>query len=181
MQPNINLATRVYIDTKRLNLLTALAVALLAILLFVNIRSIVSAAAETRRLEGEIGAFEGQFKASSGGVTEKEYQELLNGIRFANNAIAKKTFNWLGLLDRLEVVVSDGIALSAIEPDIKGNALRLSGNALGFGNLRRFLENLEDSKFFTDVYLVSQGDTKVGETQKGITFTISSRVDFGKL
>ena len=38
------------------------------------------------------------------------------------------------------------------------------------------LENMEGSKNFSEVYLLSQSDTKVGLTQKGITFNISCKV-----
>ena len=53
--------------------------------------------------------------------------------------------------------------------------------AKNFQILRKFLENLEDSKFFTDIYLLSQSEAKVDETQKGISFSVSCKADVKKL
>lgn len=181
MRFDINLATRTYVNQKRLNIAIVLAIALLCAILLLNIKTIASNAGESARLEKEIGALEGKFKANSGGVSEKDYQGLLTRIKFANGVIDRKTLNWPALLDRLERVIPDGVAVSSIEPDMKGGGLKLAGDALRFNNLRKLLENLEDSKFFTDIYLTAQGDKKVGETQKGIAFTITCAVDYKKL
>jgi type IV pilus assembly protein PilN len=111
-----------------------------------------------------------------GRVGEKEYQNLLARIRFANAVIAQKSFNWLQLLDRLESVVPDGVAMTSIEPDLKGGGVKLAGVARSFAELRRFAENLEGSKFFTEVYLLGNAERKISESQKGMNFTITCKV-----
>ncbi len=92
--------------------------------------------------------------------------------------IEQKSFDWLMLLDRLESVVPDGIAITAIEPSIKDGGLKLGGVAKGFGNIRKLVENLEDSKFFTDVYLVNQSEMQVSQAEKGLAFNISCKVAY---
>jgi type IV pilus assembly protein PilN len=176
MRLTINLATRIYINTKRLNLFIAGAVTLLTLLLLFNISNVATDFAEMRRLENETAALEGKASsAQSAVVPDKEYQTLLARIRLANGIIEKKTFNWLALLDKLEVVVPDGIALVSIEPNPKDGILKLAGIAKNFGSLRKFMENLEDSKYFTEVYLVSQAETQVSAGQKGINFTVTAK------
>lgn len=174
MQLKINLATKTYVNTQQLNLFIAAAVVLLFFLLFLNVRDVSTTAGETKRVAKEMALLTGK-SAGGKGVSEQEYQALLSRIRFANAIIDKKTFNWLTLLDQMENTVPDGIALTAIEPVQKESALKLSGSARNFSNLRIFMENLENSKSFTDVYLVNQADTKVGTTQRGITFNISCK------
>jgi type IV pilus assembly protein PilN len=109
-------------------------------------------------------------------VPEAEYQNLVARIRFANGIIYQKSFNWLGLLEKLENVVPEGISLNVIEPDPKGKLLKLSGTASSFSHLRQLLENMEGASFFSDIYLISQNDAKVSDTQKGITFSINCQV-----
>jgi len=179
MRLTINLATRIYINTRRLNLFIAGAVTLLVLLLLYNVSNVGTDFAEMQRLTKETAALEGKSgSAQSSVVPEKEYQALLARIKFANGIIEKKTFNWLELLDKLEGVVPDGIALASIEPSPKESVLKLAGTGKSFGNLRKFLENLEDSKYFTEIYLVSHAETKVSDSQTGISFTITAKAQY---
>jgi type IV pilus assembly protein PilN len=175
MQLKLNLATRTYIDTGRLNLAVAAAVVIFGAALFFQVRETATNAAEIKRFTREMAALSGGEK---GEVPAKDYQALLARIHFANEVIARKTFNWLALFDRLEGVVPDGIALSSIEPDLKGKSLKLSGAARSFQNLRQLMENLEGSNYFTDVYLQSQTESQLGPNQKVTGFTISCKVDY---
>lgn len=172
----INLATRIYINTRVLKACSLGAVVLLLFLLFVNISNIAAKTGEIKNLTNQIAAMDEKFKASNKGMTEKEYSSLPARISFANATIEKKMYNWLELLDKLELVVPDGVAVSSIDPDMKSQALRLSGVARSFKNLRVFMEHLEDSKFFTEVYLLGQSDIKLADATQGISFNLSCKV-----
>jgi type IV pilus assembly protein PilN len=179
MRLTINLATRFYINNRLISLSLAGASVLLLLLLLLNIRNIATDYGEMQRLTKETVVLEGKAKgARSAAVPDKEYQALLNRIKFANGIIEQKTFNWLMLLDKLEGVVPDGIALASIEPDLKDEGLKLAGSARQFSNLRKFMENLEDSKYFTEIYLVNQSDVQVAPGQKGINFNITSKAKY---
>jgi len=179
MRLTINLATRIYINMRRLNTFIVAAIALLIILLLVNVRNIATDFGEIQRLNNGIAILEGKTKkVTSEAVPEKEYETLLARIKFANGLIEQKTFNWLMLLDKLEGVVPDGIAIASIEPSPKDDGLKLAGMAKNFGNLKKFMENLEESKYFTDTYLVGQSDTQVSPSQKGIGFNITCKAKF---
>lgn len=173
----INLATRQYINTRQLNLGIGALFILLICLLLLAIRAVATNSGEMERISRELAQLQ-QTLGTAKAVPDKEYQALLARIQFANGIIATKSYNWLLLLDRLEDVVPDNMALAAIEPDIKEGGLKLGGAARSFSNLRRFMENLEASKFFSDIYLTSQAETKVSEKQKGINFTITCKVAF---
>lgn len=179
MRLTINLATRVYLNTRQLNICIAAAVALTLLLMMVIAGNIASDLGTMNRLKHGIAVLEGKSRKTVGGaVPEKEYQAMLARIKFANGVIEQKTFDWLMLFERLESVVPEGVAIIAIEPSPKDGRLKLGAVAKGFGNLRKFVENLEDSKFFTDVYLVNQSDLQVSQTEKGIGFHIACKAAY---
>jgi type IV pilus assembly protein PilN len=174
MQFKINLATRTYIDAGRLNAAIVAALVILGAALFFQVRAAATNAGEIKRLTGETVSTTGKGKDA---VPAKDYQALLARIHFANDVISRKTFDWLALFARLEGVVPDGVALSSIAPDLKGKSLTLAGVARNFQNLRRLMENLEGSNYFTEVYLQRQSEISIAG-KKATGFTISCRVNY---
>lgn len=177
MRLTINLATRTYLDKPRLNLIFAFITLVLVIALFINVQKISSCAGETSRVRGELEALDRKAGIARKPVVEQDYQNLVAHIRFANKFILRKTFSWLTLFDQLEAVVPDGVALTRIEPDAKEKGLvKFSGTTQSFSKLKSLLENMEQSQSFSEIYLLTHADTKVGETQKGVSFTITCQV-----
>lgn len=175
MKFNLNLATRTYINRKRFNTISAVVSVVLAVLLLVGVQRVATHVGEISSLNDEIAVLDGRFKSTGGGISEKDYSALLKDISAANSIIEKKTYDWLWLLDRLEEVLPEGVSLTSVEPVMKDQSVKLSGTARGFGNLRVFLENLEASAVFSDMFLVNQAATG-NEKSKGITFGITARV-----
>ena len=176
MRLTINLATREYVDMRRLNLSIAVSLFILVVILLINARNIASDLGDMERLQRGISVFEGKSKVSKKAeVPEKDYQALVDKIKFANGIIEKKSFDWLVLLDRLESVVPDGVGIASIEPSDKNDNMKLTGVARNFGALRKLVENLEDSGFFTGIYLVSQSEFRGPEGDKGTGFDISCK------
>lgn len=176
MRLNINLATKTYVNSRRLNMAFAVLFSLILIVLILEIRSVSFAAGEIRRINGEIEEMERKSAGGARKVTEQEYQQLLGQIRYANAIISRKSFNWISLLDNLESVVPEGVAITQIAPDPKTRELKITGATLSFARLRTMLENMENSSSFSDIYLLSQSQTRVGESQKGLTFSVNCRV-----
>lgn len=174
MRLTINLATRTYINRGQLNLVLAIVFIALVSFLLVTIQQVAFNLGEISRVKGELAALAQKTGGKGRKVSDAEYRGVAEQIRFANGIIYRKSFNWLGLLDKLESVVPDGVSLITIEP--KGKALKLSGTTLSFSRLRLLLENMEGSTHFTDIYLLSQTSARVGETQKGISFSIDCQV-----
>lgn len=179
MRLAINLATRIYINKRRVNLFIACALALLILIMMLNARNIAAGLGEMGRLEKGIAKLEGKSRsAKDSAVPEKEYKTLIGRIKFANGVIERKSFDWLMLLDRLENVVPERVGIASIVPSAKDMELKLSGVALKFDDLRKFIENLEASEFFTDVYLISQTDIKGKEGEQGINFDITCKAKY---
>jgi type IV pilus assembly protein PilN len=164
---------------RRLNFFVAAALAVLGVLFLLNVYLVVSGLGEKERLQRDIAKLEGKSKyEKSVEVPGKEYQELIDRIKFANGIIERKSLDWLSLLDRLEGVVPEGVAISSVEPSPKNGDLKLTGIARNFGALKKFVENLEESGFFTEVYLVSQSDVHGPQGEKGTGFDISCKAKF---
>ncbi len=172
MDFKLNLATRTYVDTAKVNGSVACICFLLFLGLFFNIKAVATNAGALKSAEQEMAIME---QSGRGRVGEKEYQALLTRIGAANAIIARKSYNWLLLLDRLEIVVPDGIAMTSIQPDT-GGGVRLTGVGKSFAALRHLVERLEETNYFSDVYLLSNTESKVGTSQKGMSFSISCKV-----
>ena len=175
MNLQINLATRVYVNTRRLRLTIGGLGILLLCWLFANIKGFVDNMAEIDQLMEKSRLI--HQPAPSKEVQQKDYQQLMTRIQFVNGLLKKRAFDWLSLLDHLEAVVPEGVALTAIQPG-KGGELKLSGNVRQFANIQRFMESLESSKVFTEVFLVSQAETQVATDKKGISFLITCKATF---
>ena len=175
MRFSINLATRIYLDRKLVQRVGALILAVLSIMLVWNVTRTAGSLGELRRLRDDITTYQNKLSSRPSGVSEKEYTRLLARISLYNEIISRKTFSWLGLLAQLEGVGTDNIALAALVPDRKSGVLKIDGRAKNFSQLKIFLDNLEDSKAFTAVMLLSHSEIVVGEKTKGIQFSISCK------
>jgi type IV pilus assembly protein PilN len=171
----INLATKIHVNTRLLRVCTLSTLILCTIVLFYNVTTISSRFGEMKSLSNKLGVMDEKVKVSGKAISEKEYTALLARIDFANSVIEKKMFTWLALLDKLETVVPDGVAISSVDPDQKGQILRLSGVGRNFKKLRLFMENLEDSKNFTEVYLMNQANANLDDGTQGVTFSLTCK------
>jgi len=175
MQFTINLATKTYINQKKLTYALAAGIIFLIFCLIINICIFAFNAGEITRLSKLQSASEAKRRTPGRAITQKEYEKLLASIKLANGLIEKKAFNWIGFLDGLESIVPEGVTLTTVEPGVKEQTLKLSGAVANFKNLRHFMENLEESKNFSDVFLLDQKEFKTAENQKGTSFTITCR------
>lgn len=175
MRFTINIATRTHIDRRLLNRAGYALLALLIVLLAWNISRTFWSLGELRRLQADNASYEQRLNSRPGGVSEKDFSRLLADIRFYNEIIGRKSYNWLGLLEQLEGATPEGIALSALGPDRKTGELKIEGHARSFAQVRSYLEKLEDSKAFTSILLLSHSDVAVGEKAKGVHFALSCK------
>src|SRR5689334_2642795 len=143
MNLQINLATRVYVNTSQLRLVIGGVSLVLAGWLYANTYNLVSNFNEIGHLSEQTELT--RRSAPTALVPEKEYQQLMGRVQFANGILQKRAFDWLLLLDHFEAVVPEGVVLTAVTPG-KEKEIKLAGAALQFANIRRFVENLESSK-----------------------------------
>jgi len=173
MRFTINLATKTYLDHRKLNQACVAGLTILVLLLVWNVTRISWNLGDLRRLVAENKNLEARINARPPGVSEKEYSRTMGRIHFYNEVIERKSFSWLELLDQLENVTPAGIALVSLTPDKKNTGLQIEGRAKNFDTMKSYLENLENSKVFTNILLLSHHDLAVGEKTRGVQFTLS--------
>jgi len=180
MRFTINLATRPYLDHRLINRIIIVTILLLLALSAWKIVIFCWNLGELERIKAEIASFEGRLSGRQAGIPEKEYKRQLSTISFFNGIIEKKTNNWLVLLDQLEKVTPAGIALVTLAPDTKTGTIKIEGRARKFDYVRLYLDQLEDSKAFNNILLLSHSDIAVGEKKNsgasGVQFVISCRL-----
>jgi type IV pilus assembly protein PilN len=178
MRFSINLATRIYLDQRLLNQVCVVVLTLLVLMLGWNITRISWNLGEQRKLASEVNTLEGGLNIRPGGVTEKDFSRQKTRISFFNEIINRKGTAWINLLDVVESVTPEGIALAALTPGKKPGELKLDGRARSFATVRQYLEKLEGSKSFSDVLLLSHQELQFGEKGRGVQFSISCKVQF---
>lgn len=174
MQLKINLATKSYINRKQLNLAFAAALGLLVFLCLIQIKLYISNAEEIKRLADIKASVDANSRKIPGKFSEEEYAKVITEIQFANSIIDRKSFEWVELLNRLENVVPSGVSLTSVTPDTKESKLKLSGISINLGRIRQFIEQLEESDYFSDVFLEKQ-EQKDNEDLNAISFSISCK------
>jgi len=175
MHFTINIATRTYIDRKMVDRAGYAVLALLFFLLAWNVSRTSWSIGELRRLQADNSSYEQRLNSRPSGVSEKDFTSLLADIKFYNEVIGRKSYNWLGLLEQLEGVTPEGIALTLLAPDRKTGDMRIEGHARSFAQVRSYIEKLEDSKAYTSILLLSHANVTVGEKDKGVHFAISCK------
>lgn len=173
MRYNINLATRTYLDYRKVNQVLIFCITLLLGLLVWNVTRVSMNLGELSKLNAESAAFEGRLKDRGTGVSEKDFSRMLETIRYFNGILEKKTYPWLLILDNIEKATPEGIALVSVAPDKKVGELVLDGRAKNFNAVRSYIEKLEDSKAFKDILLLSHKPMSVGEKVTGVQFRIT--------
>lgn len=173
MNFNINLATRVYVDFKKVNLCFVIAGVILFGWLFFSAYTFVDNTSKMQKFSD----YKAKLNQGAGTkkVSEVDYAAFLADVKNVNSILYKRSYDWLLLLANLERLVPEGVALKGLEPADKGTILKLSASARNFSAVRKFIENLESSKVFSEIYLTDQAFIKEGG-QKGLNFSVTCKV-----
>jgi type IV pilus assembly protein PilN len=176
MRFTINLALKTRYD----RLLVGRTITVVGIMLFLllawNVYRLIWNQGEIVRLDGDISYAGKRLKSYPKGVSDKDYSRMLADVGFYNDIIARKVFNWVDLLEKLEEVTPEGIALSSLLPDREKGTLKIEAWAASFQDIRSYMAKLEDSGEFTDVLLLSNQTVQLWEQARGIKFSVSCRV-----
>lgn len=185
MKLTLNLASRTYLNRRALYAFYLVVSGILGLLLALGIGLHVRNQAQVRQIRGQLAELgresAGATMAEGVTFTPAAYEKMLAEIRFANEILVQDSFRWTVLLDRLEEVVPQNVAIGSIQPDYKGNSLSLTGLAKGVEDLQQFLDKLITSAYFSDVYLLQQSRLKEAGQSEGagaISFSIVVRGAF---
>jgi type IV pilus assembly protein PilN len=172
----LNLATKVYVDFRKVNLVLLVLISLACGWCAFSLYTVASNYGEIRQLS-EYKA-KSLAKTSGGKISDVEFNRLMAEVKLANVILDKRRYDWLTQLDNLEVVVPDGVSLNSIAPGEKSELIKVVATARNFAAVRKFVENLEGSSKFADVFLAELKYVKEGPTNKGISFTVTCKALF---
>jgi len=163
VQFSINLASPAVANRRKIFRMTAAACLVLLGLIGADLL-------QWRHLQQETAAFDVRAQQVSDEVREaqttllrqgrssapKEQAEMQEEIAAVNLLIQKKTFSWSMFLADLERHVSKDISVRRIQPDAKGDAVVLEGVARSLPVLTAFVNQMQESESFTEVFLLDQ-------------------------
>lgn len=175
MKLTINLSTRTYLNRRALFSWYAFLGSVLLMLLGFFLWSGYLSYNQHQQLDLHLKEIQARIetlqKADLDYSPEKSDQ-LQQRIVLANELLVRDSFRWTELLGRLEEVVPDEASVQTITPDYKDRSLKLLGVTTDVASLREFLDNLMESSYFSDVYLLSQDTVApAGEQGEGSTLT----------
>jgi type IV pilus assembly protein PilN len=176
MRFTINLATRTFLDHRLINRLAYCAIAVLLAVLVWNVSRVSSNMGEQSRLRADVAAIQSRLDTRPRGISEADFSRQKTRIRFYNEIIDRKGANWLKPLELFENVTPEGIALSSLTQGKKQEEWKLEGYARSFKVVRQYLENLEASKDFSHILLLSHQNMAAGEKVRGVKFSIACKV-----
>lgn len=172
MNFTINLATRLYVDFRKVTLVLSAALAVLIFWIFFSIYSMAGNFEQMKKYavnKPKVGA------TAATKVSDADYARFTERVKSVNTIIYKRTYDWLLLFDNLEKLVPDGVSLRGLEPSDKGEILKITAVGRNFAAVRKFVENLEFSNTFTDINLTDQSTVKEGSQVKGMNFTVTCK------
>jgi type IV pilus assembly protein PilN len=116
-------------------------------------------------------------------ITEEGLKFLIDEVAYINGVIARETFSWTELLTNLEASVPPKVSIVQISPDFKDKTIRISGMARSMKDVLKFVDELDRSENFMDVFLLRHEEALVKKGARGkalVSFNISAQYVGGK-
>jgi type IV pilus assembly protein PilN len=161
MRLKLNLASQTYVNRRALYLFYAVGTALLILILVIQLRYLLQLQAQEQLLTQRVTEIQQQLGISAetaSNYSEDELNRLIEQIEFSNSVITKDSFQWTGLLSRLEEELPANVRLVDIRPDFKNSTLALTSQAKSVKDMQRFIDQLMAAGAFSDVLLLSQAE-----------------------
>jgi Tfp pilus assembly protein PilN len=170
-----NLSTKPFYNERGVHL--ALAVAALAVvaLTLFNVTQIVLLSSRHSQLDSRATAAENRARdlrahavAVRQGINTKELAAVAGAAREANSLIGQRLFSWTELLNRLETTLPDDVRITSMRPKIeKDGSVTVVMTVVGrrVEDVDRFMDNLEGTRSFADVFSREEIPTEDGMKQ----------------
>jgi len=177
MKMNLNLASRPYLNRRKLYLAYAVLGAALLLILLAQLNYCLQVYNQTNLLQGRVAELEKSLGISGGeAISEEDFKKLLARIEFSNTVIDRESYRWTALLSQLEVLVPNNVRITQIHPNFSEGSIDLTGQAKTVADLRSLLDNMFKSAEFSDAYLLRQAEAEPGPGQpKVIDFSLQVR------
>jgi Tfp pilus assembly protein PilN len=167
-----NLSTRPFYNERALHGALAVVAAIVIALTVFNVSQIALLTGRHSSLSGQAAAAErraaelrAQAARTRQAVNAKEIDVLAGAAREANAIIGQRLFSWTDLLNRLESTLPDNVRITALRPSVARDGtitVTMTVNAEGVDDIEQFMENLEKTTAFSDVYPIDDEPAETG-------------------
>ncbi|NIQ93897.1 MAG: hypothetical protein GWO11_07380 [Desulfuromonadales bacterium] len=181
MKLTLNLATRNYLDRRKVYLTYGVLLTIFGIFLVFNVMSVVHTQMQMQTVRGHLKEI-GVESVDEPTVNPAEVQRVRSQIEFANEILSRESFRWTKLLNHLEEMVRRGITIESLRPDYRDRSLRVTGLARNLGDFKSFISRVQSSAHFETVYLYGQTrkeiETAGGGKKTAIGFSLQLKGAF---
>ncbi|MEW6089106.1 MAG: PilN domain-containing protein [bacterium] len=108
------------------------------------------------------------------GLSEKDLKALSKKVNYVNTLIEKQEFSWTGLIYHLEERTPDEISITEIIPSFAENNIKIIGLAKTIDDIVKFVDNLQLSGYFKDVFLSEHSNVEIEENDL-VRFVITAK------
>ena len=182
MRLNINLATKPYLDVRRvlmqwgsLVLLLALCTATLAWKAVVNWREASEVNAKIDVLRNEIADLDREHQHALALLQQPQNVPVLNTSKFLNGLIARKTFSWTRVFMQLEQIMPSRLHVVSISPELQAtNTVEVHLTVAGTSRdaAVELVKRLEQSPSFRDARIVEESSIQGTGSQDTVQFLV---------
>lgn len=110
--------------------------------------------------------------------TLPELENLRSEVRLRNQIILGDYFQWSKVLHELEILLPSTLFLNDLDANQENKELKLAGYAGSFGDIVRFITNLENSGFFNNTFLLNQNIKETQSGEKQLEFLITTNINY---
>ncbi len=170
-----NLSTKPFYNERAIHAAIAVAALVVAALTIFNLTQIVLLTRRQSELSSQATAAEDRARKLRAdavsvrqGIDPKQLDTIAGAAREANTLIGQRLFSWTDLLNRLETTLPDDVRITSMRPKIeKDGSVTVLMTAVGrrVEDIDRFMENLEATGAFADVYSKEEIATDDGSRQ----------------
>lgn len=173
----LNLITRPWYNRRLVIATLMTAVVLLLLLAAGGGVLLIKGRQELHLLKNEIRKLDAQLTERMAGLPAKDLEKQWRQVTALNAMLERHSSQqWVRRLDELEKLLPDGISLTKIEPDNKGQGLILNGRSRSFAQLQHLLEALAKSERFTEPALVTHSMAPPAEQGGQLQFVVAVRM-----
>jgi len=166
-----NLATRPFYNERAVHVLIGIAGAIVAIITVLNVIRIVTLSRHNTELSARINGDRAEAERLTAEaarirktINKDELALVVNAAQEANALIDQRTFSWTEFFNLIESTMPPDVMLTSVRPSFKDGITRVGMSVLARQavDLDEFMNKLEATGAFIDVYIPSQDRTDEG-------------------
>jgi Tfp pilus assembly protein PilN len=130
----------------------------------------------------EVSSLEINLSQKKAGLTKtdsvKEARKIAKVIDSINAVIKQKSFSWSELFYSLEKATPKGVSIEDIKPNYNAKKVTIRGVATRLKDITRFVDNLKDTAYIKNGFLVSEQESLNKKKQRVLSFEIAADGSF---